>query len=204
LADRNKLRQDAALTLDWYTDEGLVSSTDLGRLVNARAELSLGRRLRVHERFLSQRWRGLPAHRQIVRLTRGTPRDLIVFLRELGTAVGHAGVISGRTFTRAARAYATDYLWYEIGDEIETYLPEGAAATALDGLRTTGPTFRAESFMDPVFGDVNAARLIRLLYDCGAIGERVDNAAYFRYANPSREPSLAGEFLVHPGLRPAL
>ena len=55
--NKNKIRQDYAIVLNWYQDVKDVSSTNLVRLINLRAKTSLKRDVNVFDEFLPEETR---------------------------------------------------------------------------------------------------------------------------------------------------
>lgn len=206
--DKNKLRQDHAIQLRWHDSRGLADQAKLGRLVNIRASLSVGRPMSVADRFFGWRYRSRLAHRELLRFTRSTPRDVISLLNTVKEHVAIANALNGRVLSEALQRYTVEYLWLEIEDELEHYLTEGAPRASRDLLRRTGRSFELDDLRDTIIlyhkGDLDPVQLLRGLYDAGAISQHIDGDDHFSYASPYPAVQLDGQFQLHPGVALAI
>jgi len=92
--NKNKLRQDSALELDWYHDPRSPENSDLISLMNLRASLSADADIDVFGRFFPKEVNNKPVHHFLLDHTRHTPRDFIQLMNHLKP------FFSGRKFTR--------------------------------------------------------------------------------------------------------
>lgn len=120
-ANKNKIRQDSALEIDWYPVSGDVLQSKLFELANLRASLSLGETVDMFEKFLPPHMdHGVPTRKFLTDLTRHTPRDFIAVLTHIQAVAGKE-VITRRHIHAGAKAYSEKYFLPEIKDELVGY-----------------------------------------------------------------------------------
>jgi hypothetical protein len=83
-ANKNKLRQDSSVHLDWFHDPHAPANSNLIRLANHRASLAIGSKTDIFKTYLPDCIRGPHGHqdtrRFLLEFTRHTPRDFITLL----------------------------------------------------------------------------------------------------------------------------
>jgi hypothetical protein len=200
LKDKTKLTLSSGIRLEWFSERGWEADTNLGRLIDTRAELSLGQPVSVANEFLSWSYKGRPVHRILAAYTRATPRDVVVLLRALQVAVDRRGP-TARAVLDALEEYAIDYLRDEIRDEVELHVDRGAADQAWMALRRVRGDIRLDALLGSCPEVLDPLVLLRVLYDCGALGQRIDQREAFRYSSPRYEPDWEHKmFVPHPAV----
>ncbi len=214
--NKNKIRQDSAVYLDWYHRPRRLYMQKLVQLVNQKASVTDPNVGDVFERFF-------PSHigeRQTISFlldhTRHTPRDflrLITHIKELdsGAALTESQVQDG------ARSYAINYFVPEMKDELVGY----ADVDEVDGLLALLASFRQNVFSLKVlreharrsgqFRALDLPRLLDLLFECSAIGllrpdANRDSHAYFtfKYRDRYARLNLDEQMIVHRALSKGL
>jgi hypothetical protein len=84
--NKNKVRQDSAIEIDWYKIASASERSALVHLANLRAKLSLGRDVDIFTEFLPQTLDGQPTVKYLTDLTRHTPRDFLMLLTHIQSA----------------------------------------------------------------------------------------------------------------------
>jgi hypothetical protein len=181
-ANKNKMRQDAAITLDWYHDPRAPTNSKLIELINHRAMVGRGTATDVFAEFfpphvnLYGHPNGPDVRLFLLDLTRHTPRDIIALMNYMQNSYTR-GRLSLEQLLAGARSYSVDYFVPEIKDELTGYMrPEDIdkVMIVLGALRKREFLFteladqakRLYASSDPL--DLELAA--RLLFDCSAIG----------------------------------
>lgn len=196
-ANKNKLRQDSAIILDWFHDPRQPGESDLVKLVNLKARVTDGSLADIfHTYFPPQmmaarggRGRrtsqsGQPIVSHLLEFTRHTPRDFIQVLTHIqrfaSTPERHAGLIrrklSQDQILSGLRSYSIDYFLPEIEDELVGYFPASvveAAFSLIGSLRKREFNFKelsTKALEQPRFSELDLPGLVTALFECSAIG----------------------------------
>lgn len=110
----NKIYQDSIIPLDWYSTD--LKNSNLIKLVNLRAEISLGRKVNVVEEFFPSTLGNKEAIKMLFELTRHRPRDFIELMNYIKK---HAHSddkkkISPASFWAGVADYSRSYFRFEI------------------------------------------------------------------------------------------
>ncbi len=214
--NKNKIKQDNAVVLDWYQDTRDYGSTNLVRLVNHRAQLSLHSSVDVFSQLLpGSVVGGQPTVKTILENTRHTPRDVIQLMNRVrdhsrGASANAPAVMSG------LRKYSEDYLLPEMRDELCGIMPMADTEKALQLLSLQGKRqftfdeFRSAQRNDPRFAQLDPMRTLEYLFECSAIGnvrggEDDDDYRFsFKFRNRSAIFNPNERITVHRGICKAL
>ncbi len=79
-ANKNKVRQDYAVELDWYKDTREPEKSDLIKIADKRATRSLLRSTKIFDEFLNMRIEDNDIRQTLLDMTRHTPRDFVELL----------------------------------------------------------------------------------------------------------------------------
>jgi hypothetical protein len=219
-ANKNKIRQDSAIHLDWYHDPRSPDNSKLIELVNHRASLAFSGPIDIFGEFLPQRVHrpndpvGQDTRRMLLDLTRHTPRDMISLMNHIQHFYTR-GCLSHDQLLSGARSYSVDYFVPEIKDELAGYLsPEDIDRTMvlLGSLRKRDFTFvelleQARKTKGCEKLDLEAA--LRLLFDCSAVGNLETwpggTTFYtFKYRNRNSVLNSESRLILHRGMWKAL
>lgn len=214
--NKNKIRQDNSVTLDWYQDARDLKSTNLVKLVNQRAFVCLGRQIDVFDEFLPPSLgSGQPTTKALLDSTRHTPRDIIQLMNRVRDFACGPTASDGSVWTALGK-YSEDYLLNEVRDELSGSLSRDEIERVLQLLSVMGhdvfrfDQIRAAQLKDERFGGIDLMKTLELLFECSAIGNlrgRDTDERYrftFRYRNRNAVFNPNEEIVVHRGLRKAL
>jgi hypothetical protein len=213
-ANKNKLRQDSAVHLDWYNDPRQPDLSMLVRLANRRAALTAPKLNDLFSEYYPSEVDRQNAKTFLLDLTRHTPRD---FLQALGKIQNFSG--SGR-LTRdqvlsGVRQYSIDYFLPEIRDELHGYVDRDSVDAAFEligSLRTREFSFmelHAKAQSAPRFARLDLAYIVRCLFESSGIGNvqnRPTGTTYytFKYRNRNSTLNLDERLTLHRGMWKAM
>lgn len=216
-ANKNKIRQDYAVELDWFHNTREPEQSMLVSIANQRASRSLGRKVDVFEEFFAgaAQKENQDIRTSLLEMTRHTPRDFTQLLNYIqgfvqGQTVGYNDVKNGM------RTYSIKYFLPEIKDEIDGYatIEEFEALVDLfSRIKQREFTFTellqtAKAVDSPLSRDRIVA-MLRVLFDCSAIGNMIpkpDGGRFFSFNYRNREASFDDNLriILHRGLWKAL
>jgi hypothetical protein len=218
-ANKNKIRQDAAVELDWYQDPKEPGHVNLVALATTKARVSYPAINDVFDLFfpshmiLGQRRRQTLAN--LLLHTRHTPRDFLQLLAYIQKVAPKQGRLNEHAIRTGVRDYCIKYFVGEIRDEIEGYLGGDDIRRVL---RMLGMLWQ-DTFMladletkiqnDSTFASLDLKAVLELLFDAGAIGTKLDRAGdpsfyTFSFRNRHSGIDLSRTIVVHPALALAL
>lgn len=219
-ANTNKLRQDAAVHLDWYRDVLHPEDSDLIKLINRRASVSSTTQIDVFGRHLPHRIARL--HRSdgqdtrsfLLDLTRHTPRDMIMLMNRLQESA-KVPVMSRDDLLRGATAYSKEYFLPEIKNELSGYVPDTHVSLTVElmgSLRKREFTITELEQQAKLLGypaDMDLRVIMKHLFECSAVGNVEtwpSGQTYFtfRYRNRHSAFSPNKKILLHFGMWKAL
>ncbi|MDA0180475.1 hypothetical protein OJ997_09235 [Solirubrobacter phytolaccae] len=213
-ANKNKIRQDSSVELDWYHDPRDPAGSRLHTLVNLRASVSLGREVDVFQELLPRMVDGRPAVRYLLDHTRHTPRDVLQLMRAIQGFVEHDGPVTEREIRSGLRTYSTRYFLPELRDELHGY----AEPTQIDSVVALLTSLERDRFsLDELhaqlellgFPPIDLPALVRTLFECGGLGmieEQHSGAPHytFKYRNRHAIPIPTRRWVIHMGALKAL
>lgn len=121
--NKNKIRQDFSIMLDWYQDVKDVGETNLVKLINLRAKNSLGKDVDISKDLLPTSIRKRdPTIKTLLENTRNTPRDIIQLLNKI-QQFARSERATKNEVDNGLRVYSLEYLIPEIKDELDGFLP---------------------------------------------------------------------------------
>ena len=208
--NKNKIRQNFAVSLRWSTATDDEETASLEGLLLQRARLSgyvgdspirdllplaasLGGKAQV------DMWVHLVEH------TRKTPRDLIALLTKIQRKAGRATITMG-VIQKALNDYSTEYFVPELKDELQGYLqPEH-----IDEVFGLLSALRRRVFQLAELDHLARARrldlplleAVQILFDCSAIGRGMtaeSKSQVFRFDNPNLSVNPEEPLVVHRG-----
>jgi len=199
----NKLRQDSAIELNWYHDPSEPGQSKLVALANHRANVSDSRVSDLFDSFLPRTIGKRPIHAFLADHTRHTPRDFLRLLAFIQKCSHDKGV-DADSVLKGIRDYSGGYFLPELKNEL-VGVASPAQADNMFGL--LGALRRREFTLHDlklaaereVF-DVDVNQMVRVLFDCSAIGNKQTDHYWFKYRNPYSTVNLEERFVLHPGL----
>ena len=213
--NKNKIKQDSAVILDWYQDVKDIKSTNLIKLINLRTALSLKKDIDIFELLPQSIQDGTPLAKTLVDYTRHTPRDIVQLLNKvqdhLKDKKSKERNPTSDTVKNGLRTYSFDYLVPEIKDELEGYLTKEEIENvilllgSMKNNRFSYKELETQKNSDARFKSVDLQKIIPILFDCNAIGN-VNPGGYhswkfrnrYSYFNPNEDIE------IHRGLRKGL
>ncbi len=219
-ANTNKLRQDAAIGLDWYRDSKTPADSDLIKLINHRASLSAQRQTDVFSKHFPQRLdrlhrlEGQDTRSFFLDLTRHTPRDMISLMRKMQDAAT-PGVLTRDLILKGATAYSKDYFLPEIKNELSGYIEDAHIQIMIDLLGSLRKReffvaeLEAQAKRNNAPAELDVRGCLRHMFECSAIGNvetwpSGQTFFTFRYRNRHSAFSVEKKVILHFGIWKAL
>ena len=214
-ANKNKIRQDSCVEIDWYPMSGMVEQSKLLELANLRAQLSLGKNIDIFEEYFPKHMgSGIPVRNFLADLTRHTPRDFLALLTQIlhfakGEFALKAEIVDG------TKAYSEKYFLPEIKDELVGYVtPKELQAF----LNCVGEIHERAFTVARISAVANAHGLpkdkldvlLHALFSASAIGttwrdsKSKQNKFEFKFRNPNSAFNPRRTVVLHKGLWKAL
>lgn len=210
--NKNKIKQDHALILDWYQDPREVKLTNLVKLVNLRAKLSLNQQLDIFQEFFPSTLGGnKPLVKELLEFTRHTPRDFIQLLNKIQENT-HGDRPSRNEIWNGIRKYSIDYFVDEISDNLTGFLTDDEIELTFQLLASMGSdkfhlnTLDKKVLSDKRFQGLKTDKIFNALYECSAIGNYNKHRDYFtfKYRNFRSHFDPNQHISVHKGLKQGL
>ncbi|UKK83306.1 hypothetical protein L7H23_12105 [Sphingopyxis sp. BSN-002] len=212
-ANKNKVRQDYAVELDWYHDPREPKNSHLVEIANARAALSLKKEIDVFHDFFPIEVDRTPSVTYCLEMTRHTPRDFLQILSHTqkfcdGSRLTVEQVKSG------LRDYSIKYFLPEIKDELNGYCTQAEidgfvrAVSRLKKREFAYQEFIAEMKEERV-EESEARKVLEALFECSALGtisKRPSGMSYFTFKFRNRNSVFNSNerIILHRGVWKAL
>ncbi len=209
-ANKNKVRQDSALNLDWYHNTREPMDSNLIKLVNLRARLQDPKTTDVFTQFFPSECDGRPIREFLLELTRHTPRDFIQLLKHI-QQFSNSNRLTRDEILSGVRSYSLDYFLPEIKDELVGYVPlehVDRGFEVIGSLRQREFSFTdlaRQAEANPRAAGVDFNALVAALFECSALGNvqnRPGGTTYFTFKHRNRNATLSfsDRLLLHRGL----
>ena len=218
-ANKNKIRQDSALELDWYQNTRHPERTALVQLANLKVSATHEGIDDLFSRFFPERLQvgsqQFSTLRYLIEHTRHTPRDFLQLLKALLDFAPPNGALSPSDMLSGLRKYCVDYFVPEIKDELIGPLTS-EQVDAVFGLLGSLPRRKfdfaavdAEASRNVRYQELDWPRALGLLFEASAIGNqqtRYGGTAYytFKYRNPHSRLSFSRRMILHRAVAKAL
>ena len=176
--NKNKIRQNAAVHIDWYRAPSDAGESPLLALINRRASLALAEPIDVFNTYLPPTLRsdgtgGIRA--QILENTRHLPRDIIMLFKNLQAYSGDHVMTQSQIMSGLAQ-YSRDYLIPEVQDELDGYISGDQInlfMRLVGSIRRISVSVRdlKQQAMNLGYTDeFDLIGILRVLFECSAIG----------------------------------
>lgn len=214
-ANKNKIRQDSAIELDWYSDPAAPQESRLVEIANLRASIAFGSKTEVLKEFFPRRIFQKNAALALLDTTRHTPRDFLQLLKIIQSC-SRNGKLDSDTIRNGIRKYSIEYFLPELVDELQGYVSGKEAkeffklAGSLRQRDFTAKQLYALAAEDPtnVLSVATIDTILRALFECSGIGniqQRNGRDFFtFRYRNRHATFNIRERILLHRGLWRAL
>ncbi len=225
--NKNKIAQDSSITLNWYQDVRDVKSTNLVRLINLRAKVSLNKEIDVFKEFFPDILEGnKPTLKVLLEYTRHTPRDFIQLINRIQNHTKD-DIVTHNDIWNGINEYSNEYFQREIRDELHGFLNRDEDIDKIILLLAKiGKTkfffneIEKKIATDEKFQKLDITQAFELLYDCSAIGHFKEKGGgfslyrrdyskrkkifTFKYRNPYSLFDKNQQIVVHKGFYKAL
>jgi len=214
MPNKNKLR-DYTFEFDWYHDPRNPDKSALIQAAELRSSLKLPKNIKLFGDIFPSSFdrHGKDTQKQLLDLTRHTPRDFLQLLREIQSFSKSSGVTKD-TILSGIRQYSSNYFIKEIRDELSGYSnPQHIEKIfeAFGKLREREFSFsKLKLQLQDSLGEEDLLNALDVLYNCSAIGN-VERRGYnqnpfysSKYQNRETKLNPDLNIILHKGLWKAL
>lgn len=217
--NKNKIRQDHGLELDWYRDPREPESSELVRIAHTRAKRTLRRDVAVFQEFLPTRVDDKKVEVALLEMTRHTPRDFLRLLHHIQQFPSNTRRVSVSAVKSGMRDYSIRYFLPEIQDELSGYATPSEISGVIDALgRLRKRDFRLSELVESSkttitpLSDERIHEIVRALFRCSALGNiqrrwgkyGATTHYTFKYRNRHSSFNDGEDIMLHRGLWKAL
>jgi len=212
-ANKNKIRQDYSIELDWFHDPREPEKSKLVEIADARATLFLKKETNVFRDFFPTEIDHTATVTYCLEMTRHTPRDFLQILSHIQTfSTGER--LTANQVKSGLRDYSIKYFLPEIKDELNGYCSQPeieAFVRALSRLKKREFAFQefvAEMRAEGV-DEETARKILESLFECSAIGtisQRPSGLKFFtfKFRNRNSVFNSSERIILHRGVWKAL
>lgn len=211
-ANKNKIKQDSGVVLDWFSNPRNLENTKLVQLANKKASVTFPG-INIFREHLNFRVDNSAAIRYLLEHTRHTPRDFLQTLRYIQeSTTGNSPSI--QEVKLGLVNYSKEYFLPEIKDELVGVLNDAEIEKIV---RILGALRRREFTYEELESKASGAQklepeilasAVRALFECGAIGNieiMNDNPIYtYKYRNRQAVVDIKMTLHCHRGMWKAL
>lgn len=212
--NKNKLRQDYCVELDWYEDPSDISESMLVKAANLRAKVALNEDVNVLKKYFIDNINGIPTGKYLLNHTRHTPRDFFQLLNSVkyihGSRVDKA---DSQSISSGIRRYSINYFLPEIKDELDGYLTPEEINSCFQSIEQIGRVQFSYGeirsvMMDYIKDEKKILVALDMLFSCGAISNvrKINNSYIYTAKYRNRHSSFKEKEMIeaHRGLWKAL
>ncbi len=212
--NKNTIRRDKAVFLDWYQAAPNSDRPHLLELIERRAALAGYAGSEFLAEHLPPGINRRDPQAYLLDHTRHTPRDLIAALNDIKTFAG-TGRLTQEQVERGLQCYAADYFFNEIHDELTGLLDDDERIKALQLLGSLRQRqfsmglLRRKARGNNSWAELDIDRLVHALFECSAIGNvqrRTSGGSRlaFKYRNWNTSLDVDDLIILHRALWKAL
>lgn len=214
-ANKNKIRQDSSLEIDWYPPSGEVEQSKLVDLANLRGKLSLGRDIDIFQEFMPKLMdHGVATKKYLADLTRHTPRDFIALLNHI-QRFSKGAILTRHEILDGTKSYSEKYFLPEIKDELVGYVSPRELEIFLNAVGEIHERAFTSEKLETVALPLGLQKakldvLLHALFSASAIGmtwrdrSSRQNKFEFKFRNPNSNFNSSRTIVLHKGLWKAL
>lgn len=212
-ANKNKMRRDSSVVLDWYHDVKEPENSALVALADLRVQYSTGDDKNRLVDYLPAKISGESTIKSLLDFTRHTPRDFLQLLECVQDFADPApGVISRDAVEKGMRKYSIEYFLPEIRDELVGV----GTATETEEMIALLSAMRAREFkykdllanaieLQVPLSQQKIREMVSALFERSALGtvhsNRVGYNSYtFKYRNRNSTLGFPDRLLLHRGI----
>ena len=213
--NKNKVRQDSAVELDWYHDPRAPDQSMLLKIADIRTTRSLGYGTKLFDDLLPSHIDSKGIKQTLLDMTRHTPRDFLRLLSHI-QEFASSGRCTSDQVKSGLREYSIKYFLPEIQDELSGYAASEDIQQVLTALGRVGKrefrlneiTAECGALAKPVAKD-KVFEIFQQLFQCGAVGNvqgRMTGTTFYSFKFRNRHSSFNENetILLHRGLWKAL
>jgi len=201
-SNKNKIKQDSSIELNWYQRVKPGEDINLTKLINLRAKSSLGKNVDVIAEFFPKKIWNDDTLITLLRNTRYRPRDLIILLNYIqANTSGECPTVNEVRY--GISEYSQKYFVGEILDELYGFMDIEEAKLVLnllgemDSIMFNITDLKERQMKRECYSTIDLDRSLTLLYDCSAIGIVKKRASgeekySFKYRNPNDRACVFG------------
>ena len=217
--NKNKIRQDHAVELDWYRDPREPNSSELIRIAQIRAKRSLGSDVELFREFFPANVDYNSIEISLLDMTRHTPRDFLRLLWYIQQFSSNHKKVSQSAVKSGMRDYSIKYFLPEIQDELSGYATPAEISGMINAIgKLRKRDFRLSELIDSSKSTTTPLKkdkiydIVRALFQCSALGNiqrrsgrQGGNTYYtFKYRNRHSSFNEREDIMLHRGLWKAL
>ena len=213
-ANKNKIRQDCAVNLEWYHDPRKPLESNLIKLANLRARLTDTTVTDIFSQYFPKHVEEKRVETFLLDLTRHTPRDFIQLLKHIQKFSVHS-VLTRDQILSGVRSYSIHYFLPEIKDELVGYVTADDVDKVIDAMGSLRKRDFDFAELEAKLKEKNqslqldVSQIISAMFECSAIGNvhnRRGGTTYytFKYRNQSSTLNLSDRLILHRGMWKAL
>jgi cold shock CspA family protein len=186
--NKNKVRQDSAIYLDWYGSERNPKDTKLVQLANNRAKLADHRIQNVFEDYFPKAYLYKPMISFLLNYTRHNPRDFMQLLKAIQRHEDSIRVAPS-TVKAGLLDYSETYFLPEIKDTLDGYLDPETINLSFRLLASVGKQLFSHDALSyivestPRYQSLDLDQILDTLFECSAIGNVHKSASKSTYAS---------------------
>ncbi|MGE4558310.1 MAG: hypothetical protein AB7D07_16020 [Desulfovibrionaceae bacterium] len=210
-ANKNKIRQDDAIELDWYHDPYEPYASLLVQIAQLRSARSLGPTINLFNDLLPASVDGIETVRYLLDATRHTPRDFLRLLTHIQEFASE-GRIRASQLKSGLREYSIKYFMPEIKDELSGYATSEEISCMIAALsRLRKRDFKISELIAESGSRIKSLSpekicdMCEALFNCSGIGNiqhrPVGTTFYtFKYRNRHSSFNENEDIILHKGL----
>lgn len=222
--NKNKIRMDSSVILDWFNDPRNPEKSKLIELVNRKVGVTHPSIGNIFHSFFPKtiaqrdkdRGEGQPIRSFLLDFTRHTPRDFIQVLTAIQRhAVGHEGPLTRDQILEGVRDYSINYFLPEIKDEMVGYIDSHTfelmqgLISSLGKREFTLQELSERASKHAKYSKLDFEEIINRLFECSAIGNiyynsRGETHYTFKYRNRHSALNNEHSLILHKGIWKAL
>lgn len=206
--NKNKIRQDGAILINWFEDTSDSKNSNIIKLANLRGRLKYPELQSVFEEFFPNNLEGKEIHKFLLDHTRHTPRDFLQLLKHI-QKITTAHKISIDRVLKGINSYSINYFLPEIKDELVGYIDFKLVDDLFRIISSLGKRDfylrEIQELVDKKSSTINAEDVFNTLFECSAIGHiyRNDgdkNYFVFKFRNPNSSFNPSDRIILHRGI----
>ncbi|WPR66267.1 hypothetical protein SLW73_08145 [Glutamicibacter protophormiae] len=214
--NKNKIRQDSALSLDWYHDTRNPEDSALVHLADLRIQVATGDPKARLVDYLPKSIDGEGIIHLLLSLTRHTPRDFLQLLESIRAFAIPGNTLSVNQILSGMRRYSIEYFLPEIKDELVGVLTPAeieASFSLFSAMRSRDFKYSklrefANESGHEILTTLPIDKVLQVLYDRSAIGTVHGNRGYdaytFKFRNRNSTLGFPDRLMMHKGIWKAM